>query len=143
MPPAAVEATMNAFGTITEFNEISRGAFHLFVFPITPWAIEGLSRDVDDAMFSAITDACAKWMRRAVSAPKHQRPTCVDCDVEFSRKVFPAGFVVALPFANKASLAMVSGVCLTCIAKDDLGNRTMRRLQQIWPDLRVATGGNA
>jgi hypothetical protein len=134
---------MNAFGTISEFNDVSRGAFHLYMFAITPWAIEGLSSETGPETFSTITEACAAWMRRSGSAPRGRRPTCVDCDTEFSRKVFPFGFVVALPFAAKTNITMVSGICESCIGKDDLGNRTMRRLQQIWPDLRVAEGGNA
>lgn len=133
---------MRPAATIADFHSSCHGSFTLHTFALTPECLKSLDLDVGKDDFLMLMMAVRKWMINAKSLPRGQGAICIDCDCEFSNANRPMGFVIAVPFANRA-ISMVTGVCANCLLKPDLHDATMRRLRKIWPDLRAIEGGRS
>jgi hypothetical protein len=63
---------------------------------------------------------------------------CLDCNVEFSKKVLPVAFTISIPmfpFADKNSKRLVVNcICERCLHRDNLEAEILRTLRELWPD---------
>jgi len=97
--------------------------------------IGGLGRD---PAFRTFAHLIAQFLAASDNSPAGHGPLCLACDTEFSARVLPADFLITTPGAAKGGIGMVTGVCTRCAAQSDaeLAAIGLRRLRQIWPDLR-------
>jgi hypothetical protein len=78
------------------------------------------------------------WLKEASQAEPGSGALCVNCDTEFRVPVLlsspsaPAGYLVVMPFANDRT-AMITGVCQQCFAREDLDDRIVEKLREMWP----------
>jgi len=134
---------------ITAFTEGTAGvaegitvSFEDFKTYILPAAAGG------NTYAGAIAHAILKWSRMMVHAEPKKRAVCMTCDAEFwfspasSTMHTPKAFHVMLPFAKEPALAIVTGICVKCFAREDLDKGIVQALREMWPDLHHIVGGS-
>jgi hypothetical protein len=80
----------------------------------------------------AAGDETASAFRRSLRDRKaHAGPTCLGCEVTFTRRFPPTGWAMLTPVLGSPGTAMLSGICRACSAKSDaeLMDAALRDLQ--------------
>jgi hypothetical protein len=96
-----------------------------------------------DPRFRQIVCAVARLLRHCEQGERGKGALCLNCDTEFGKTVPLEDFWIITPYLVDWSAPdgklLITGICTKCSRKSDemLEAIGMRRMQSIWPDLRV------
>jgi hypothetical protein len=125
---------------LIEFSEATKGFAEAVVVLAQNQQALAAGVAAGDPTASAVMAAIAGWFDVADAQPKP--PLCLSCDTAFRNGVFPAGFVILMPFADP-TCAIATGVCVHCSTRDDLLETAMQQWSRLWPALHTIKGGRA